>query len=168
MTARPWMKFYPSDWQSDHRLRSCSGAARGLWIEMLCIMHSAEPCGYLLVAGTPPSIALLGTLAGLPEREVKRSLDELRVAGVFSVLDDGVIYSRRIVRDVEKAARDKENGKGGGNPRLNGGVNPPDNGGLKAHILEARSQSTPSQEEVLGRGRGATSDVVSFRRGGAA
>ena len=51
-----------------------------------------------------------------------------------------MIYSRRMVRDKAKADRDRENGKGGGNPKLiaadNAGVNPPD----KAQILEARNK----------------------------
>src|ERR1019366_1013531 len=50
---------------------------------------------------------------------------------------DGTIFSRRMKRDVEKAERDKANGKAGGNPRLNAGVNPPD----KVQSPEARSQN---------------------------
>jgi hypothetical protein len=46
------MKFYPSDWRSDPMLRLCSLAARGLWMEMMCLMHEAEPYGSLLVNGT--------------------------------------------------------------------------------------------------------------------
>jgi hypothetical protein len=49
--GNPWMKFYPSDWRSDPALRSCTIAARGLWIEMMAIMHEAEPYGSLLVKG---------------------------------------------------------------------------------------------------------------------
>jgi len=49
--GNPWMKFYPADWRSDPMLRLCSLAARGLWAEMICLMHEAEPYGSLLVNG---------------------------------------------------------------------------------------------------------------------
>jgi hypothetical protein len=51
--GNPWMKFYPADWRSDPMLRLCSLAARGLWAEMICLMHEAEPYGSLLVNGNP-------------------------------------------------------------------------------------------------------------------
>lgn len=145
MSRQPWMKFFPADWQSDHLLRSCSISARGLWIELLCIMQKADPIGHLLVNGKAPTPKLLGTLCGVSEREIKGLLGELEAAGVFDMAD-GVIVSRRMVRDAEKAARDKANGRMGGNPRVKAGVNPPDNpedkGEDKAHIPEARSQNT--------------------------
>ncbi|ANB33251.1 hypothetical protein M2324_003640 [Rhodovulum sulfidophilum] len=37
----PWLKFYTSDWRSDPGLRMCGLAARGLWVEMICLMHEA-------------------------------------------------------------------------------------------------------------------------------
>lgn len=37
----PWLKFYPTDWRSDPALKMCSLAARGLWIEMIALMHEA-------------------------------------------------------------------------------------------------------------------------------
>ena len=45
----PWMKFYTADWRSDPALRMCSMAARGLWVEMICLMHEATPYGQLLI-----------------------------------------------------------------------------------------------------------------------
>lgn len=143
MSRQPWMKFFPADWQSDVLLRSCSIAARGLWIELLCIMQKADPVGHLLVNGKAPAPSLLAVLCGTSEKEIRRLLDELRAAGVFDEVE-GVIVSRRMVRDVEKAERDKANGKRGGNPAVMVGVNPPVKPsverGDKAHIPEARSQ----------------------------
>ncbi len=45
-----------------------------------------------------------------------------------------------MVRDEKKRFIDRENGSKGGNPKLKGGDNPPDNGGDKAQIPEARDQ----------------------------
>lgn len=136
----PWMKFYPADWRADAMLRLCSIAARGLWAEMMCIMHDAERYGSLLVNGRRIDKKQLAGLAGISEKECTLLLLELEGNGVFSRDDDGTIYSRRMRRDFEKAARDKENGKGGGNPRLKGGVNPPDKGEDKAQKPEATSR----------------------------
>ncbi len=145
--SNPWMKFYPADWRSDAALRSCSIAARGLWMEMLCIAHECTPRGALAINGNPISSQTLASLAGLRLPETRKLMAELEAAGVFSMAADGTIYSRRMFRDEEKAARDRENGKGGGNPKLKAmGVNPPHNPTDKAKKLEARSQSYPSQE----------------------
>jgi hypothetical protein len=145
MTNRPWLKFYPGDWRADPALRMCSLAARGLWIDMLCLMHEADPRGSLLVNGKPVTPQQLASLVGVSGREVNLCLSELEAAGVFS-RDNDAVYSRRMRRDTEKAEQDKANGKGGGNPALKRGVNPRDNGGDKAQILEARDQKLDSQE----------------------
>jgi hypothetical protein len=98
------------------------------------VMHEATPRGSLLVNGQPVTHRQLAGLAGISLREVNLLFSELEASGVFSREDNGTVYSRRIRRDEEKAARDKANGKGGGNPKLKEGVNPPD----KAQIPEAR------------------------------
>jgi hypothetical protein len=124
--ASPWLKFYPTDWQSDPALRVCSLAARGLWAEMLFIMHKAEPYGFLVINGKPVTPKQLAVLVGAPQRDVEAYLKELEDNGVPSRDEHGTIYSRRMVRDAAKAEKDKTNGKSGGNPRLkrNGEVNP--------------------------------------------
>jgi len=133
--SAPWLKFFPTDWRADPALRMCSVAARGLWMEMLCVMHEAEPRGSLRINGKAVTDRQLASLAGCPD--ISEFLIELEEAGVFSREEDGTIYSRRMVRDAEKAEEDKANGKRGGNPQLKGGVNPPD----KAQKPEARVQT---------------------------
>jgi hypothetical protein len=97
------MKFYPADWRSDPALRSCTIAARGLWIEMMAIMHEAEPYGSLLVKGKRVDKKQLAALAGVPERECTVLLLELEGMGVFGRDPDGTIYSRRMRRDYARA-----------------------------------------------------------------
>jgi hypothetical protein len=150
LERNPWMKFYPADWRSDAMLRLCSIAARGLWTEMMCLMHEADPYGSLLVNGKRIDKRQLAGLAGISEKDCSALLIELEGNGVFSRDDDGTIYSRRMRRDFEKAAKDKANGKGGGNPRLKGGVNPPDNGVDKAQKPEARNQKEDSDANASG------------------
>jgi len=130
------MKFYPADWRSDPKLRLCSLAARGLWMEMLALMHEAEPYGHLTISGREMTPRELANLVGIATRTASKLLEELEINGVYSRDKEGIIFSRRMVRDAEKAQKDRENGAKGGNPRLMGGVNPPD----KAQKPEARSQ----------------------------
>lgn len=145
---QPWIKFYPSDWRADPCLRMCGLSARGLWMEMLALMHEGEPYGHLTINGRQITEKQLATLVGCPLPELRDLLAELSNAGVFSKTDQGVIYSRRMERDKAKAEYDRENGKGGGNPKLRGGVNggvnpssnPPVIEGDKAQKPEARSQ----------------------------
>lgn len=169
MSANPWMKFYPSDWRSDQALRVCSLAARGLWIEMLCVMHTAIPYGHLLINGSPVSDTQLAMLAGIPSEQVAALVGELETAGVFSRTSKGVIYSRRMTRDEKKAVLARKNGKAGGNPNLcktkpnpppdNPPDNPHVNGEDKAQRPEARSQ----KEERGGGSAGAGAREVAAR-----
>jgi hypothetical protein len=88
-------------------------------------MHEGEPYGHFVVEGVAPDVTGLAALVSRPVAEVKKALAELEDRRVFSRTDAGVIYSRRMVRDKAKADRDRENGKGGGNPKIINGVNPP-------------------------------------------
>jgi len=114
----PWMKFYPADWRSDPKLRLVSMAARGLWMEMLCIMHEAPVRGELVVGGVALDAARLARMVGEPVSDASEWLAELQCAEVFSTRKNGVIYSRRMERDENRRRKMRENGKKGGNPSL--------------------------------------------------
>ncbi|WP_417834733.1 hypothetical protein [Thalassospira xiamenensis] len=114
----PFMQFYPSDWRADPSLRVCSIAARGLWLEMLCVMHEADPRGYLTIKGQPVTDAQLSALTAVPTDEITKLIGELETAGVFSRDGNRRIYSRRILRDEKKSKTARKNGKKGGNPKL--------------------------------------------------
>lgn len=116
--AKPWMKFYPRDWRADEKLRMCSLAARGLWMEMLALMHGSERYGHLLISGNAPTGAQIAVLAGAQANQVTDLLGELEEARVFSRTATGVIYSRRMTDDERKARTARKNGKSGGNPKL--------------------------------------------------
>lgn len=146
--AKPWMKFYPQDWRADEKLRLCSLAARGLWIEMLAIMHRSERYGQLLIGGQVPTDTQIAVQVGASPPEVTACLADLESAGVFSRTAKGVIFSRRMARDHRKAETARKNGKNGGNPTLCKEAGNPasdkgvDKGGLKPQRLEARDSDT--------------------------
>lgn len=152
-----WIKFWPQDWQRDPALRICGLSARGLWMELMCLAHDGFPYGYVTVNGRAPTVKQVGLLVGVSETEAATLLDELETAGVFSRDDNGVIFSRRMVRD--KAVRDaaSKNGKQGGNPQLtrkdNKGVNPNDKDGVilqEADIKKERTEAIASDARASG------------------
>lgn len=114
MSKNPWLKFYPTDWRSDEQLRNCSIAARGLWIEMLCLMHRASPYGHLIINGEVLTDAQLAIQTGTPSEQIPALVGELEKAGVFSRTGKGAIYSRKMVRDEKKANVNAKNGQNGG------------------------------------------------------
>lgn len=110
---RPAFQFYPKEWIWDLNLRQCSAGARGVWADLLCLMHEGTPYGCL---SAPLNLVL--RVVGLTECEYSCFLEELGTHQVFSRNDSGMIYSRRMVRDEERRLLNKTNGKSGGNPRL--------------------------------------------------
>jgi hypothetical protein len=150
MSGTTWTKFYWPDWQSDPALRLCSYAARGLWMDMLCIAAAHDPIGYVAVAGRALDETDIARMTGGSESEVRALMGELDRNGVFSRDRQRRIYSRRMVNDARKAATARKNGKLGGNPTLGkqkenpAWDNPPDNGGLKPQEPRARSQKNIS------------------------
>lgn len=176
MTDRPWLKFYTADWRADPRLRSCSLAARGLWMEMLCLMHEAEPYGHLLINGRPVGDRQLAALCGAVPDELAAAKAELDAAGVFSLGDGGVVFSRRMVRDKAKSDQGREWGKRGGNPALKppppgpalGGpaAGKPPAGGLAAGRLAARKSGAEPAGDAPAPRRRATPGVNPSRARG--
>lgn len=99
MMARPWMKFSPQRWRNEHGLRLCCAAARGVWVELICLMHEAEPYGHLVVNGRQPRDRELSVLTGLQIAEIISGIEELEEHQVFSRTEDGTIFSRGMVKD---------------------------------------------------------------------
>lgn len=89
-------------------MRAVSIAARGLWMEMLCIMHEASPYGHLVLGDLVVSNDVLARMAGAGVEEVSALLIELESAGVLSRTRKDVIYSRRMVKDRNRAEKGRK------------------------------------------------------------
>lgn len=175
MSKRPAFQFYPGDWRTDPGLRLCSLLARGLWIEMMAIMHEGEPYGHLTVQGRPINDEMLARLVGETPAAVRRAVKDLEIHEVFSRTDGGIIYSRRMVRDeglrnlrASGGALGKEHGhKGaphgakGGRPRKDKAPSHDDGRGV---ILPAPSSSSsspsPNIDDVDGEARDRPTDLA--------
>ena len=118
MSTKPSFQWYPSDWMNDLKLRSVSVAARGLWVDMLCIMHQGEPYGHMKVNHKVIPKVNLAHASRLTIEVVDELLRELQEYGVLSIDDDGAYFSRRMVRDEEIRQARAAGGVKGGNPNL--------------------------------------------------
>jgi hypothetical protein len=104
-----WIKWFFSDWLADAGVRSVSLEARGLWIDMLALMDQAPRRGYLQHAnGRPLTADQLAVSVGSSVVIVSQLLRELENAGVYSSDATQTIYCRRMTRDAERRARERE------------------------------------------------------------
>lgn len=63
---RPSFQFYPADWKNNSKLRRCSEAARGAWVDILCLLHDSDEYG---VCRWP--LAEVARAAGVPLKLAK-------------------------------------------------------------------------------------------------
>lgn len=117
---RPAFQFYPADWRKDVELRSCSIAARGLWMDMLCIAHECEPYGHLTINGKAMTAAQIAGQVGLTPAQTSKLIAELKDNGVARVTREGVIYSKRMVDDEDLRNRRAAGGKEGAEHGIKG------------------------------------------------
>lgn len=114
----PAFQFYPADWRKDLGIQSLSFHDRGVWFEILCLMHESEQRGKLLLNGIAMSDEALARLLGLDKQNLNKTLTTLLEYGVASRDVNGVLMNRRMVRDEELRKIRQEAGKMGGNPFL--------------------------------------------------
>jgi hypothetical protein len=115
----PWFQFFARDWRTNMKLRRCSLAARGLWVEMLCMMHECEERGMLISAGQPWLDHEVAAAVGGDHSANLLLLRELLDKGVCKRDGRGTLYSSRMTRDESRRFKCSEAGKrGGGNPNL--------------------------------------------------
>lgn len=115
----PALQFYPGDWRKDPSVQSLGYFDRGVWFEMLCIMHESNERGVLILNGKPMPEEALARLLGLDNQILTNTLTTLLTYGVAKKREaDGAIYSKRMVNDEHLCQIRREAGKKGGNPVL--------------------------------------------------
>jgi hypothetical protein len=110
----PAMPFYVGDWKKAPEIRALSLAARGLWFEMLCLMWESTERGYLTINGHPMTTEVLARQVGFACNLLEGLLAELESFAVFSRREDGAIFCRKMIRDVELSDKRATSGAKGG------------------------------------------------------
>lgn len=119
MSKLPAFQFYPGDWRKDPGVQSLSFHDRGVWFEIICLMHESERRGVLTLNGKAMPEEALARLLGLDNQILTTTLTTLLTFGVASrEVGTGALMSRRMVRDEQIRKIRKECGSKGGNPSL--------------------------------------------------
>jgi hypothetical protein len=102
----PYLPLYTGDWLKDSALTRCTPAARGVWIDLLCVMHDDDRSGEL--RGTIDEIA---RLARVKPDELSHALTDIqnkRAAEVVQRGDEVYIRNRRMYRESQKRKSNAE------------------------------------------------------------
>jgi hypothetical protein len=115
----PGFWFFTGDWMKDPELRFCSLFARGLLVDLLCILFEAKEQGYASNPdGTPRTDEqIVAAISGGDQHEKLAALQELEKSGALSRDSRGVLFSRRLSRLAELSEKRKQNGSKGGSKR---------------------------------------------------
>jgi hypothetical protein len=118
MTSKksPGFWFFTGDWLKDSELRFCSLFARGLLVDLLCLMFEAKEQGYLSKPDGSPRLdeEIVAAISGASVEEKLAALKELEASGVLDRDNRGVLFSRRLARLAEiSKTRSKVGSKGG-------------------------------------------------------
>lgn len=62
---RPSFQFYPGDWTSNSNLRRCTHAEKGIWMDVMCLLHDQEDYGILRWPLAEIAVAVGCTVAAL-------------------------------------------------------------------------------------------------------
>jgi uncharacterized phage protein (TIGR02220 family) len=115
----PALQFYPADWRKDLAVQSLGYHDRGVWLEMLCLMHESSERGVLLLNETPMADVVAARILGLDIQTFKQTLGTLLSHGVARRREsDGAIFNKRMVSDERLCDIRRKAGKKGGNPAL--------------------------------------------------
>ena len=123
---RPSFQFYPADWQGNSNLKRCTHEEKGVWIDVLCVLHDQEEYGIVrwplkelarAACTTLPKLRALvakGVLKGADEAEACAAMIYTPRSGrrdgtsvvLVSEQPGPMWYSSRMVRDehVRKSA----------------------------------------------------------------
>lgn len=165
---RPSFQFYPADWRNNAKLRRCSEAARGAWIDVLCLMHDSDEYGVLrwpladIARAAGVNIKLLKELA---DRDVLKGGDKGCEAYIHTPVHarkkgepitllektDGCCwYSSRFLTDEWRRS------VSGGDTKFKSPEPSPSRGEVKGEVKENETPE-PSPDNALGAGATSTS-----------
>ena len=116
MDKLPAFQFYPGDWRKDPGVQALDYETRGIWFEILLLMHESEERGKLLLNNAAMPDEALAQILGLNIAKVQQTLSKLLSYGVASLCQTtGALMNRRMCKDEYlrqvRAAAGSEGGK---------------------------------------------------------
>ena len=121
MSRLPALQFYPGDWFRDAAVQSLTTLERGIWFELLLLMHDSPCRGKLLISTQKvyPKTSLSRRFGMRPKR-LDTILDKFVSYGVADRCEDtGALMCRRMVRETEQNLHMQKVRKAAANKRWN-------------------------------------------------
>jgi hypothetical protein len=121
LTDQPYLPLYVDDWMNNNKLKMCSLQAKGLMIQIMCLMHKEDEYGVVLLKAKFKQndkqiinfASQVAKLANCETNETEVGLDELLSEGCLVINGDKLICPR-MVRDAELSGIRAVVGKQGG------------------------------------------------------
>jgi hypothetical protein len=133
----PYLPLYTGDWLKDSALTRCTPAARGVWIDLLCVMHDDNRSGE--VRGTIDEVARLARCTADELSHALTDIQNKRAAEVVQRGDEVCIRNRRMYRESQKrksnAERQERHRKQCRNGEGNAGVAFEDDTEIENHFI---------------------------------
>lgn len=114
----PAFQFYPADWKKDIKVQSLSFEERGIWFEILCLMHESEERGKLVINKKPMDEEMISRLISCEISLLQQTLKKILFLRVAYKDKNGIIFNKRMVNDEKIIKIRRKCGKKGGNPKL--------------------------------------------------
>lgn len=87
---RPSFQFYPADWQANSNLRRCTHEEKGIWIDVLCLLHDSNEYGILRW-----TLKEIAQAVGCTVGKLQSIVDKGILKGNDSFLTDPFVYIPR-------------------------------------------------------------------------
>lgn len=121
LTDQPYLPLYVDDWMNNNKLKMCSLEARGLMIQIMCVLHKEETYGKILLKqkfkqneSTPLNFASqLARLCMANLLEIQKPFYELLEEEVLEIEEEWLICPR-MVKDAYISQTRANAGKAGG------------------------------------------------------
>ena len=162
-STKAYLTFTPKSFILDAKLRRCSLAAQGLWLQLETLMHLATPIGELRrTDGNPMGDKDIAEEIGQDEDEIKTLLDELEDARCLSIGDDGLLFNLLLVRARELSETRKIAGSKGGRKTMSMRLSKNADGSINTTTQLGLDVESKGQASVSG--KESTKPLESFKR----
>lgn len=152
MSKLPAIQFYPGDWRKDVGVQSLTFHDRGVWFEMLMLMHESPVRGKLMIGGKAASDELISSVLHIDLETFRGTVTTLLDRGICDRDSrTGALMNRRMVRDEQDRSknrkklndwRNKNKTNGNGNQHETGDVTE------KKPLPSSSSSSSSSSSDV--------------------
>lgn len=142
-----WFKFEPGVWLQDPELSRWSAAARGVWIDILCLMFQSDERGVLVSCGEAWTVEETARALRGDNEVSLSSIQELLRRGVMRSRKDGALYCSRMVRETELSKVRAEAGQIGGLAKAKQNASKPPSKPLTV-TLSSQSNSSKKEKKV--------------------